>query len=123
MIRTLMLALALCCVSSAQAQTPPAGTAHQVTLGWQAPSPVGGSGIVAGYNVYRSILGAAFIKVNTALIVGLTTTDLSVASGQVDTYCATTVDSKGAESACSTTVTATIPTNPNPPVAPTVTVL
>lgn len=101
--------------STLQAQTVPAGTAHSVTLNWIAPSPVGGSGIIAGYNVYKSVAGAAFVKINTALISGLTATDASVSAGQSLSYCASTVDSKAQESACSVAVAATVPQNPNPP--------
>ena len=98
------------------AQTPPSGTPHSVTLTWTAPSPVGGSGTVAGYNVYKSVAGAAFAKVNTTLISGLTTTDTAVTAGQALSYCATTVDTNNEESVCSIAVSATVPTNPNPPV-------
>ena len=108
------IVLFLSCTALA-AQTPPAGTAHSVTLNWIAPSPVGGSGVIAGYNVYKSIAGAAFVKINTALIAGLTATDASVTAGQSLSYCASTVDSKAQESACSVAVAATVPQNPNPP--------
>ena len=97
------------------AQTPPQGTAHSVTLGWTAPSPVGGSGTVAGYNLYKSIASAAYSKVNATPIAVLNYTDTSVSAGQALSYCASTIDSKGQESACSIAVTATVPTNPNPP--------
>jgi hypothetical protein len=97
------------------AQTPPAGTTHSVSLTWVAPSPVGGSGTVAWYNVYKSVAGAAFGKINSAVISGLATVDGAVTSGQSLSYCATTVDSKGEESACSVPVATVVPTNPNPP--------
>jgi hypothetical protein len=117
-LRTLVAfsAVWLCHGSDLLAQTPPAGTPHQATLTWLAPSPIGGSGVIAGYNVYKSLAGAAYTKVNTALIAGLTYTDSSVSAGQSLSYCATTVDSTASESACSIAVAATIPTNPNPPV-------
>jgi hypothetical protein len=102
-------------VSPVRAQTPPAGTPHSVVLTWTAPSPVGGSGTVAGYNVYKSLSGAAFVKVNTAIIPLLSFTDTSVLSGQSLSYCATTVDTLSEESACSVSAPATIPSNPNPP--------
>lgn len=114
--RFILAAAWLCAPRYSHAQTPPAGTPHSVTLAWVAPSPVGGSGTVAGYNVYKSVAGAAFAKINTAVIVGLTTTDLAVSAGQSVSYCATTVDTAAEESACSVSVSATIPTNPNPPV-------
>ena len=94
-----LLALSSCGIAAAQ--TPPAGTPHSVTLTWTAPSPVGGSGTIAGYNVYKSLSGAAFVKVNTTIIPLLTFTDSSVLGSQSLSYCATTVDSIGSESKCS----------------------
>jgi hypothetical protein len=106
--------VALC--TGTQAQTLPAGTPHSVTLSWVAPSPVGGSGTISGYNVYKSVAGGAYVKINTALIAGLTTVDAAVTSGQILNYCATTVDTLSEESACSIAVAVTVPSNPNPPV-------
>ncbi len=111
----------------AGAQGMPGGTAHSVTLGWQAPSPVGGSGTISGYNVYRSPLvtsasAGTFAKINSAVNAGLTYTDTSVSAGTGYTYCVTTVDSLGEESACSTAANATVPANPNAPSAPLITV-
>jgi hypothetical protein len=106
--------VALC--SGAQAQTLPAGTPHSVTLSWVAPSPVGGSGTISGYNMYKSVAGGAYVKINAALIAGLTTVDAAVTSGQILNYCATTVDTLSEESACSNAVAVTVPSNPNPPV-------
>lgn len=97
------------------AQTPPAGTQHQVTVTGTAPSPIGGSGVIAGYNVYKSIAGAAYAKLNTALLTALNYVDTSVTAGQNLSYCMTTVDSKSQESACSVPTAVTVPTNPNPP--------
>ena len=95
--------------------TPPAGTTHSVTLTWQAPSPVGGSGTVKGYNLYRATTGVNYAKINSALITGLTTTDAVVVSGTAYGYCATTVDSANNESPCTIPVSAAIPSNPNIP--------
>ena len=113
------------------AQGLPAGTPHSVTLAWTAPSPVGGSGAVSGYNIYRA-LGAAgtsgavsaltFAKINTSLSSALTYTDAGVSAGATYSYCVTTVDSQGGESACSGAATAVVPTNPNAPSAPLITV-
>jgi hypothetical protein len=111
----LFLFFGLSFTPSLEAQGPPAGTPHSVTLTWTAPSPTGGSGTIAGYNMYKATAGGAFVKINTALIPGLTTVDTNVTAGQVDKYCATTVDSASQESVCSNTVTATIPTNPGAP--------
>lgn len=103
---------------TAGAQSAPAGTQHSVTLAWQAPGTVGGSGTIKGYNVYRSPSGPpVFSKVNPSLVAGLTTVDTSVAQGTTYAYCATTVDSNNSESACSIQVTANVPSNPNPPQA------
>jgi fibronectin type 3 domain-containing protein len=110
------------------AQGLPSGTPHSVTLAWTAPSPVGGSGTVSGYNIYRAAgaAGAAatltFTKINTALNSGVTFTDAGVAAGAAYSYCVTTVDSLGGESACSGVATANVPTNPNAPSAPLITV-
>ncbi len=115
------VALGLC--RSGHAQGPPTGTPHSVTLAWVAPSPVGGSGTISGYNVYRSPSGPpAFIKINTIPIVGLTTVDAAVASGTQYTYCATTLDSMNSESVCSIQVTAIVPSNPATPTGLTSTV-
>lgn len=105
-----------CGLSSSYAQnTPPAGTVHSVVLTWQAPNPVGGSGTIAGYNVYRATTGVNYAKVNAVLVTGLTTTDAAVVSGTTYGYCATTVDSVGSESPCTIPVNAAVPGNPNIP--------
>jgi fibronectin type 3 domain-containing protein len=115
--------LAVVFLASASAQGIPAGMTHSVTLTWQAPSPVGGSGTISGYNVYRSPLSTAtYAKLNTAIVAGLTFTDGSVSAGASYTYCVTTVDSLGEESLCSAPATANVPSNPNAPSAPLITV-
>jgi fibronectin type 3 domain-containing protein len=119
----LVLAAAVLAIAGAHAQAAPIGTAHSVTLTWTAPSPVGGSGTISGYNVYRSPASPTnYAKVNTALTTGLTYTDPSVSAGTSYTYCVTTVDSLGEESVCSAPATANVPSNPNAPSAPLVTV-
>ncbi len=112
----ILLAAALLASGNARAQGVPAGTAHSVTLTWQAPSPAGGSGTIGGYNVYRSPSSTAnYAKLNTAANAGLTYTDSSVAAGASYNYCVTTVDSLGEESACSAPATANVPSDPNAP--------
>ncbi len=112
----LLLAFAFFASGSAGAQGVPAGTAHSVTLTWQAPSPVGGSGTISGYNVYRSPSSATtYAKLNTAANAGLTFTDSSVSAGTSYNYCVTTVDSLGEESVCSAPATANVPADPNAP--------
>jgi len=119
----LLLALIFLASGSLRAQGIPAGTAHSVTLSWQAPSPVGGSGTISGYNIYRSPSSTAtYVKLNTALAAGLTFTDSSVSAGASYNYCLTTVDSLGEESVCSAPATANVPSNPNAPSAPLITV-
>jgi len=118
-----LVALAIFVSGSVRAQGVPAGTAHSVTLAWQAPSPVGGSGTISGYNVYRSPSSPTnYAKLNTTLNAGLTYTDVSVSAGASYSYCVTTVDSLGEESVCSAPATANVPANPNAPSAPLVTV-
>ena len=118
-----LLAVALVASGIAGAQGIPAGTAHSVTLTWQAPSPVGGSGTISGYNIYRSPSNAVtYAKVNTALNVGLTFTDSTVSAGASYNYCVTTVDSIGEESVCSAPAMANVPSNPNAPSAPLITI-
>jgi fibronectin type 3 domain-containing protein len=118
----LLLAVAFLASGNARAQGVPEGTAHSVTLAWQAPSPVGGSGTISGYNVYRSPSSPTnYAKLNTALTAGLTYTDTSVSAGASYNYCVTTVDSLGEESVCSAPATANVPANPNAPSAPVVT--
>jgi hypothetical protein len=115
--------LGMFAIRDTAAQGPPTGTAHSVTLTWTAPSPVGGSGTISGYNVYRSAANAAvYTKVNAALNAGLTYTDTSVAAGVSYSYCVTTVDTLSEESTCSTAATANVPSNPNAPSAPLITV-
>jgi fibronectin type 3 domain-containing protein len=118
----LLLALSSFAIGSAGAQGIPSGTAHSVILTWQAPSPVGGSGTISGYNVYRSPSSPTnYAKVNASHNAGLTYTDTSVSAGTSYSYCVTTVDSLGQESVCSAPATANVPANPNAPSAPLVT--
>jgi len=120
--RRALFALAFLAAGSAHAQGAPAGTGHSVTLTWTAPSPVGGSGTISGYNVYRSPSSSTtFTKLITVLNAGLTYTDLSVSAGASYTYCVTTVDSLGEESVCSVPATANVPSNPNAPGVPLIT--
>jgi fibronectin type 3 domain-containing protein len=122
-LRFLLLGIAFLISGSARAQGIPQGTPHSVTITWQAPSPVGGSGTVSGYNVYRSPASTAtYAKVNTSVNAGLTFVDTSVTAGASYNYCVTTVDTLGEESACSAPATANVPSNPNAPSAPLITV-
>lgn len=119
----LLMAFAFLAVGTAGAQGVPSGTAHSVTLSWTAPSPVGGSGTVGGYNIYRApASGTAYAKLNASANAALTYTDTSVSAGTSYSYCVTTVDTLGEESACSAPATANVPANPNAPSAPLATV-
>jgi fibronectin type 3 domain-containing protein len=119
----LLVAVTFLAFGSARAQGIPPGTAHSATLTWKAPSPVGGSGTVSGYNIYRSpSIMANYSKVNAVLNTGLTYTDTSISAGASYTYCVTTVDSVGQKSVCSAPTSASVPANPNAPSAPLITV-
>lgn len=119
----LIFASMLLALGSACAEGIPLGTAHSAILTWKAPSPVGGSGTISGYNVYRSPASMAnYAKITSALNAGLTYTDNGVSAGASYTYCVTTVDSVGQESVCSAPATAIVPANPNAPSAPLITV-
>jgi fibronectin type 3 domain-containing protein len=99
--------------ASAQSAIPPAGTPHNVQATWTAPTTPGGSGVIAGYNIYRA--GVSYTKINTALNTTTSFVDTTVVSGATYSYCVTTVDSKNEESACSLPASTTIPANPNGP--------
>ena len=86
--------------------TPPPPATHTVSLTWAAPSPVGGSGSIQGYNVYRNS-GTGFAKLNTSPVAATSYADATVVSGNAYTYVVTTVDTSGTESAYSNHATAT----------------
>ncbi len=58
----------------------------------------------------------------TSTTAALTYTDTTVTAGTSYSYCVTTVDSLNEESACSAPATANVPSNPNAPSAPLITV-
>jgi len=101
-----------------------AGTQHGMLEKWQAPSPVGGSGTLAGYNVYRcpgtcTNTSTGWAKINAALVTAVTYLDpaAGLTLGNSYSYAVTTVDSVGSESAFSNIATGTapsggFPTNP-----------
>ena len=88
---------------------------QSVLLNWNHPSisPY-------GYNVYRSLDGTTFSKINPSLVLYPDSSyeDNSVTNGQTYYYYTTSVDSEGFESAISNIVSST-PLNPNPPAPPT----
>jgi hypothetical protein len=82
-----------------------AGRTHTVTLTWQASSSP-----VAGYNVYRTrTSGTYYVKINAALVRGLSYTDNSVDSGATYYYVTRAVDAHGGESPNSNEFRATVP--------------
>ena len=89
---------------------------HAITLSWTAPSPVGGSGTVGSYGVYRSTsTGGPYTKLNSTAANIFTYSDTTGAAGTKYFYVVTTIDSNGFESAFSNEVSATAIGNPNPP--------
>lgn len=117
-VMALFVSLALATVGHAQV----GGTPHSATLNCTAPSPVGGSGTVAGYNWYRTVPpSTTYTKITTSPLPSCNYKDSSVAPGTTYSYEATVVDSAGNESVGSAPIQGTIATNPNPPTAPTIT--
>ena|SRR5271166_5875226 len=109
-----------------------APTPHGIKLTWAAPSPIGGSGTLASYNIYRcpstcTLTTGAFTLV-TGQISSVPTTYLDSASGLTSgstyTYAVTSVDSAGNESVYSplAVVVFTAIVNPNAPATLTTTV-
>jgi len=78
---------------------------HSATLSWAASTSS-----VSGYNVYRSTTnGSGYVKINSALVPGLTYTDSTVTASTTYYYVATAVDGSGEESTYSNQATAAIP--------------
>jgi hypothetical protein len=119
-IRLAILCFAFCAAASVHAQvtgTPP----HKANLVWGAPSPVGGSGTIKCYNLYRLQIPATTYAQLQACIAGTSYVDSAVTPGQAYSYEVTTVDTSSNESVGSNPSQITMPTNPNPPTAPTIT--
>lgn len=121
----LVLGLLLACAGASRAQTAPpnnpsgSGTPHGVALSWSASATT----TVVGYSVYRATASAGpFVRVNSALISGLSYEDLAsnLAVSTTYFYVATAVDASGNESVfsnqVSVTTPATFPANPQAPV-------
>ncbi len=81
------------------------GANHVVNLDWKPSSSTG----VAGYNLYRSIDGASWQKLNPKLIASTVYSDSTVADKTTYYYAATTVDIHGDESTKSSTIKAVVP--------------
>jgi hypothetical protein len=104
--------------AKAQAVEQPNGTPHQTVLQWTASAPVSGV-TIAGYNVYKSTTKggeSATKSINSTLITGTTYTDTSVVPGQTAFYVVDAQATTGNQSGPSNEVSATTPSNPNPPV-------
>jgi len=88
---------------------------QSVSLNWSHPSIPPN-----GYNVYRSLNGTTFSKINSSPILYPNNSylDSSLTNNQTYYYYATSVDSEGFESSISNIVSAT-PLNPDPPSVPT----
>jgi len=119
----LTLIVALFIVPALLSQT---GTQHGVQVTWNAPSPVGGSGTIAGYNIYRctgtcTATSGTWSKIDTSLDISTGYLDPSsdLVANTAYPYAASTVDTHGNESGFSNVATVTtpaaFPTNPNPP--------
>lgn len=85
---------------------------HLVDLSWSAgtiQNPAAGQ-TVLGYNVYRSaVSGGPYTQLNSAPVVNLDYTDMSVSAGQTLYYVCSTVDNLGNVSGYSNEVSATVP--------------
>lgn len=92
---------------------------HSITVSWTAPSPVGGSGTVAHYNVKRST--SAGTETTIASPVASPFVDSTGVAGTKYFYVVSTVDSAGNESVNSAEVSVTAIGNPLPPQGVTVT--
>jgi hypothetical protein len=83
------------------------GVPHTVTLNWTAST----SSNVTGYNVYRgTISGGPYTRLTSALVAGISYTDVTAKAGQTYYYVATAVDNNNNESAYSIPATAVVPT-------------
>lgn len=110
----------------AYAQT---GTAHGVNITANVPSPVGGSGVLDGYNAYRcsgtcTATSGTWTKINPSLLTAPAyldpASDSGLTAGATFSFAMTSVDSNGNESVLSNVATVAIPsagfpTNPNAP--------
>ena len=78
---------------------------HVVDLSWKAST----SSDVVGYNVYRSLDGATWKKINASLTASTLYSDSTVANGTTYYYAATAVDISGKESSKSSSIKAIVP--------------
>jgi fibronectin type 3 domain-containing protein len=78
---------------------------HVVDLSWNAST----SSNVTGYNLYRSLDGATWNKINASLIPSTLYADSTVANGSTYYYAATAVDIYGHESSKTAPIKVAIP--------------
>jgi len=78
---------------------------HVVDLSWKAST----SSDVVGYNVYRSLDGATWKKINASLTASTLYSDSTVANSTTYYYAATAVDISGKESSKSSSIKAIVP--------------
>jgi hypothetical protein len=78
---------------------------HVVDLSWKAST----SSDVVGYNVYRSLDGATWKKINAGLLASTLYSDSTVANSTTYYYAATAVDISGTESSMSSSIKAIVP--------------
>src|SRR6266851_4909090 len=119
LILTFLLALLLAAGADSQNGSP-----HGILTTWIPPSPVGGSGVIQGYNLFRcvgscTLTSTGWVSV-TGLIPATQTSFLDPAAGlNVNTtysYAVGTVDSNGNQSGwdiATVSVGASFPQNPN----------
>lgn len=122
MRRLLFIALLAVLVLPSRAQN---GTPHGIKVTWNAPSPVGGSGVIQGYTLFRCVgtctLTSTWVAVGP-ILPATPTSYLDPASGLSNnttySYAVLTVDSAGSQSAFSNVApisVVTFPTNPGGP--------
>ena len=90
------------------ASRPHGGSAHTVTLTWNAPKLRSGV-VLAGYNVYRRTADGGPFVVIAEKVAGPPYEDRMVSSGRQYIYVLTTVDQMGRESRFSSEAFAKIP--------------
>jgi hypothetical protein len=84
------------------------GVQHEVDLSWTAPSS--SSDPVSGYHIYRTTgTSTTYQLLNSSINTSTSYADKTVVSGTAYTYYVKSVDSSGAESAASNSVSVTIP--------------
>jgi hypothetical protein len=81
--------------------------AHEVDLSWLAPSS--SPDPVAGYNIYRSVSGGGFAKINSSLSAPTTYVDNAIVSSVSYGYVVKSVDASGVESIASNEYQVTVP--------------